>query len=430
MDERVHDSTAGEEPVLVDAPEKLDESRRSFLKGTSLAALAAVMAVPFAQHLPESMRPIGLARAMDADMDAYAYKDSLTLLNDRPVNAETAAHLLDDRVTPSNRLFVRNNGGVPLHALDMDASGWTLTVDGEVDNPLELTLDQLKSDFEVVTSQLTLECGGNGRAFFVPGASGNQWTTGAVGCPEWTGVRMRDVLNAAGVKPSAVYTGHFGNDPHLSGDPDRIPISRGIPIAKALEEDSLIAWAINGEELPAIHGFPLRTVVPGYPGSASHKWLNRIWVRDQVHDGPKMGGYSYRVPGYPVAPGTEVPEEDMVIMETMPVKSLITSPTTGSQIGGRSLSVRGHAWADGPVASVDVSIDFGQTWMPAFLEAPRNMYAWQHWSADIELPQDGYYEVWSRATDMEGRTQPVTTPGWNPRGYGNNMVHRIAVITA
>lgn len=417
-----------DEDTAAAAPEAAERpGRRTFLKAAGLGTLAATVGVPFARYFPEGMRPVGMARAQ-TEIDGYSFKDGLTLLNDRPVNAETPAHLLDDRITPANRLFVRNNGRIPNHALDGDATGWTLTVDGEVDTPLELTLDALASDFEVVTRQLVLECGGNGRAFFVPGASGNQWTTGAVGCPEWTGVRLRDVLNAAGVRDSAVYTGHHGNDPHLSGDPEKDAISRGIPIAKALEEDALIAWAMNGEPLPAIHGFPLRLVVPGYPGSASQKWLTRIQVRDQVHDGTKMGGYSYRLPAYPVAPGTEVPEEDMVVMESMPVKSLITSPASRTQHDGLTLDVRGHAWADGEVAAVHVSHDFGQTWAEAALEAPVNPYAWQHFSATIELPQNGYYEIWSRATDMAGRVQPVTTPGWNPRGYGNNMVHRIAVL--
>ena len=411
--------------------EPVASARRSFLKGTSLAALSAMMgvAIPFGRFMPEGYRPVGLAHAQEPDMVVMSDKDGLIIHNERPVNAETPAHLLDDAVTPARRLFVRNNGQVPLHALDMDASGWTLTIDGEVDTPLELTLDNLRNDFEVVTRQLVLECGGNGRAFFVPGSSGNQWTTGAVGCPQWTGVRLADVLNAAGVKPSAVYTGHYGNDPHLSGDPEKDSISRGIPIAKALEEDSLIAFGMNGADLPAIHGFPLRLVVPGYPGSASQKWLTRIWVRDQVHDGEKMGGYSYRLPAYPVAPGTEVPEADMVIMETMPVKSLITHPATGAQVG-LSFDVRGHAWADGRVASLQTSIDFGQTWQQAELDDPVNPYAWQHFRASISVPVGGYYEVWAKATDEEGRTQPVTTPGWNPRGYGNNMVHRIAVIAA
>lgn len=412
-----------------DAP--IETGRRAFLKGTSLAALTAMMGVgiPFGKYMPEGYRPVGLAHAQGVDMEAMADKDGVTILNERPVNAETPAHLLDDNITPASRLFVRNNGMVPEQAFTMDASGWTLTVDGEVDTPLELSIDDLRNTYEVVTRQLILECGGNGRAFFNPGASGNQWTTGAIGCPEWTGVRLRDVLNSAGVKPSAVYTAHYGNDPHLSGDPEKESISRGIPIEKALEEDSLIAFGMNGGDLPGIHGFPLRLVVPGYPGSASQKWLDRIWVRDQVHDGAKMGGYSYRMPAYPVAPGTEVPEEDMVIMTTMPVKSLITNPATGTQVD-RAFSVRGHAWADGEVAMVETSIDFGQTWQPASLAAPRNRYAWQHFTASITVPQAGYYEVWVRATDDQGRTQPPTTPGWNPRGYGNNMIHRIAVISA
>src|SRR5690606_25576841 len=123
-------------------------------------------------------------------------------------------------------------------------------------------------------------------------------------------------------------------------------ISRGVPIEKALEEDGIIAWAMNGEPISALHGFPLRVVIPGYPGSVSQKYLTRIWIRDQVHDGAKMTGYSYRLPANPVAPGTEVPESDMVIMTVMPVKSLITFPQTGATVpAGEPSEVRGHAWA-------------------------------------------------------------------------------------
>ncbi|CTQ33264.1 sulfite oxidase [Jannaschia rubra] len=399
--------------------------RRGFLKTTGLAALGAHlgMNIPFAGNL------MALAQGMSEE-DIMAGKDGLILMNDRPLNAETPAHLLDADVTPYEHFFVRNNGLVPDTALDQNAEGWTLTIDGEVDTPLELSIDDLRERFEVVTRRLVVECGGNGRAFFQPGASGNQWTTGAVGCADWTGVRLRDVLNAAGVKDSAVYTAHYGNDPHLSGDPDKNPISRGVPIEKALTEDGLIAWEMNGEPIPAIHGFPLRVIIPGYPGSASQKYLNRIWIRDQVHDGAKMTGYSYRLPAYPVAPGTEVPEEDMVIMTDMPVKSLITFPQTGSETpAGAPTEVRGHAWAgSGDIASVDVSIDFGQTWIPASLDPPKNRFAWQRFRADVTLPEAGYYEVWARATDMAGVAQPPVVPGWNPRGYGNNMQHRIAMI--
>lgn len=419
-------------PDVEAQPEQSTSSgRRAFLRNTGLTTLGAMvgMSIPFESSMPLGVLP---AMAQDTGEDFMADKPGLTLMNDRPLNAETPPHLLDDDVTPYERMFVRNNGLVPDTAMDMNADGWTLTVDGEVDNPLELSIDDLKSQFETVTNQLVVECGGNGRAFFNPGASGNQWTTGAVGCPEWTGVRLADVLNAAGIKDSAVYTAHYSNDVHLSGDTEKDVISRGAPIEKALAEGGMIAWEMNGEPIPALHGFPLRLIIPGYPGSASQKYLTRIRIRDQEHDGAKMTGYSYRLPAYPVAPGTEVPEEDMVVMKELPVKSLITFPETGTQVAPDEASeVRGHAWAgNGDVQSVDISIDFGQTWIPAELEPAANKFAWQRFRANVTLPEAGYYEVWARATDKDGVSQPPVVPGWNPRGYGNNMQHRIALIAA
>ena len=386
------------------------------------------MTIPFERNLPAGFVPVALAQ--DSGLDLMSGKEGLIVLGDRPLNVETPVHLLDDDVTPYERLFVRMNGLVPQTALDQDAEGWTLTIDGEVETPLELTIDDLKSRFENVTRRLVIECGGNGRAFFQPGASGNQWTFGAIGCPEWTGVRLADVLNEAGVKDSAVYTGHYGNDVHLRGDPEMVPISRGVPIEKALEEDAIIAWAMNGKPLPALHGFPLRLVVPGYPASASQKYLNRIWVRDQEHDGEKMTGDSYRIPAYPVAPGTEVPDEDMVVLTEMPVKSIVTFPETGTEVkAGEEVEVRGHAWCGkGDVAAVQYSLDFGQTWQDAELEPAANRFAWQRWRATVTPPQHGYYEVWARAVDQDGIGQPPMSPVWNPRGYANNIQHRIALV--
>ena len=141
----------------------------------------------------------------------------------------------------------------------------------------------------------------------MPPASGNQWSTGAIGCPEWTGVRLQDVLDDVGIKDDAVYVAYYGADTHASGDPNKVPISRGVPLAKALEDETLIAWAMNGEDIPPMNGYPLRLVCAGWPGSVSGKWLKKIVVRDRVHDGPKMTGTSYRVPCKPVAPGTSCP---------------------------------------------------------------------------------------------------------------------------
>ncbi|MCK0070685.1 sulfite oxidase [Kordiimonas laminariae] len=417
---------------MADKKAAMNISRRKLLLGgVGSAAFMLGTDIPFLKNMPKGLLPVAYAND-DVGLDDEALivqKEGLTLLNARPINMETPAHLLDDAITPASRLFVRNNGIVPDYE-EHPADSWTITIDGEVETPLTLSIADLKRNFEVVTKQLWIECGGNGRKFYEPGASGNQWSLGAIGCPQWTGVRLRDVLKKAGVKDTAVYTAHHSVDMHLSGDPEKAPISRGVPIAKALEEDSIIAFEMNGEPLPVLNGFPMRLVVPGWPGSCSQKWLKRIQIRDQIHDGPKMTGTAYRMPAYPVSPGTEVPKEDMVIIHEMPVKSLVTYPVTGSRVKlGEEIEIRGHAWSgQGDVSEMEVSIDFGATWQKAKLDKPVNKFAWQHWKAMLTFPKAGYYEVWARATDHTGTSQPSVVPGWNPKGYLNNMQHRVAVF--
>jgi DMSO/TMAO reductase YedYZ molybdopterin-dependent catalytic subunit len=377
--------------------------------------------------------PTGLIpEALAQDKKAFVIegKEGMTVHNDRPINAETPAHLLDPDLTPIKHFFVRNNGLVPDKAANPDA--WAITIDGEVNAPLKVTLGDLKKQFANVTIQSQLECAGNGRAGFNPPARGNQWTVGAIGNARWTGVRLADVLKKAGLKSSAVYTGHEGADPHLSRDPKKLSISRGVPLKKALDPDTLIVWEMNGEPLPLIHGGPVRILAAGWPGSCSQKWLTRIRVRDKEHDGPGMTGVSYRVPAFPVAPGTKVANSDMKVIESMPVKSVITYPRSGTKVSAAApLTVRGHAWAgDRGVKDMHVSVDFGATWQKADLKAAANSHAWQRWSAEVRLPQKGYYEVWARATDDQGVSQPVVIPGWNPRGYLNNSCHRISVTAA
>ncbi|MGA0233243.1 MAG: molybdopterin-dependent oxidoreductase, partial [Saprospiraceae bacterium] len=264
---------------------------------------------------------------------------------------------------------------------------------------------------------------------FNPPAKGNQWSTGAVGCAKWTGIRLADLLNDVGLKDSAQYLGYYGADTHLSGDPNKSSISRGVPIAKAMESESLLAWAMNDEDMPLMNGHPLRLVFGGYPASCSGKWVNKLVIRDKVHDGEKMGGQSYRVPCKPVAPGTKVKDEDMCIIKNMPVKSLITFPKTGATIElGQKLPINGHAWTSAEkVIKMEYSIDFGMHWKACNLEEQANRYAWQSFAAEIEFPEKGYYEIWARATDSDNNTQPIILPGWNPKGYLNNACHRIAV---
>jgi DMSO/TMAO reductase YedYZ molybdopterin-dependent catalytic subunit len=421
-----------EDPERADAAvfgRRWQSDRRGFLKGAGLGALAATLGagIPYARFMPGGLIPAALAD--ESHWVTLLATDGLTVLNDRPINAETPPHLLDDDITPNHLHFVRNNGVMPEVE---SAQNWRFTVEGTVYRPMTFSLNDLSQQFEVVHMALQLECGGNGRAGFTPAARGNQWTTGAIGNAVWTGVRLVDVLAAVGVKAEAVYTAHYSADTHLSGDPEKLPISRGMPLAKAIQPNTLLAFAMNGEPLPLLHGGPLRVVAPGWPGSVSQKWLQRIGMRDQVHDGPKMTGKSYRVPANPVAPGTDVPNEDMRIIEAMPVKSLITRPQTGLEAAlGSPLAVRGHAWAgDRDVSAVDVSIDFGASWQRAELAPPPNAGSWQTWNTEVSFPKAGYYEVWARATDEAGLMQPMVVPGWNPRGYLNNSCHRIAVTVA
>ena len=401
--------------------------RRSFVKKATLSSFATLIGseIVFGSNLLDGYTPIALQEPDPFKM--FNKHKEMIVLNDKPWNIEAQAHLLDDKVTPNSCMFIRNNGLVPE---EIDAKNWVLKIDGEsVLKEKTYTLAELKSKFEHHTYQLTIECGGNGRSEFNPPAKGNQWTVGAVHCASWTGVRLRDVLEDAGIKNNAVYIGFHAADIHLSRDPNKEPISRGCPMDKALQDETLLAFKMNDEDIPFIHGYPLRLVAGGWPASVSGKWVNRISIRNKEHDGTKMTGDAYRVPCKPVAPGEKVKEEDMCIIESMPVKSLITYPKSGAMIKkGKTLEIRGHAWAgELEVTKMEYSIDFGSTWKACPVEKPANRLAWQHFSASVDFPQDGYYEVWARATDSNGVSQPMLIPGWNPKGYLNNACHRIAV---
>ena len=402
--------------------------RRGFLRKSVLASISWIVGgkLIFANNSLLERMPINELK--DKSTAGLPEKRiGLRILNDRPINAETPPNLLDDALTPNDLFFVRNNGLPPEN---IDVNNWTLTIEGESAHQKKTySLAELKTKFKEYTYHITLECGGNGRKEFNPPAKGNQWSTGAVGCAAWTGIRLKDVLEDVGVKNDAVYIGYYGKDTHLSGKPDKVVISRGVPIAKALEEESLIAWKMNGQNIPMLNGYPLRLVFGGYPASCSGKWLSKIVIRNKIHDGPKMTGQSYRVPCKPVAPGSKVEDKEMCIIERMPVKSLITFPKTGATIKiGQQLPIRGHAWAGArAVKTVAYSIDFGATWQPCQLTTRANKFAWQHFDALIDFPKEGYYEVWAKATDETGTGQPMLLPGWNPRGYLNNACHRIAI---
>ena len=401
--------------------------RRSFVAKSGLSTLATLLGVDivYKELMPKGYTPVAL---QEIDPFALFKKDeAMVVLNDKPWNMEAQAHLLNDRVTPNKYMFIRNNGLLPEN---IEESSWELKIDGEsVVEPKTYSLFDLKTKFKHYTYHLTLECGGNGRSEFNPPAKGNQWTIGAVSCAEWTGVRLKDVLADAGIKDDAVYIGYHAADMHLSRNPTKEPISRGVPMSKALQEETLLAFSMNGEAIPLAHGFPLRLVCGGWPASTSGKWLHTISIRNKVHDGEKMQGSSYRVPCETVAPGEIVADEDMCIIESMPVKSLITYPKSGAIINeGKTVRINGHAWAgELNLSKLEYSIDYGTSWKTATLEKAINRLAWQHFNATVSFPKKGYYEIWARATDSKGNKQPMVLPGWNPKGYLNNACHRIAI---
>ena len=404
------------------------DSRRDFLakigKGALLASLGMFGAGCEAVDrglLDRGLTPIVLVEATEAGLP----KSDMLVHSEHPFNGEFAPHLLNDDVTPTARHFVRNNSGIPERAVKQDLHGWQLVIDGEVHKELALSMEDL-ARFPQITMEVVLECAGNGRSLFEPEVSGTPWQRGAVACSEWTGVRLRDVLQAAGLKPSAVYTGNYGED--VPSDASE-PFSRGIPIEKAMDAHTLIALKMNGETLPAAHGFPARLIVPGWIGSAMQKWLNRIWVRDTVHDSEKMSGYSYRIPAYPIAPGDKPPVEDMRIATAWQVKSLITRPEPHLEFSaGILVGARGHAWAgENQVDKVMVSTDFGLQWQETRLRPPSNRYAWYHWETELTFANKGYYEIWARAYDETGAAQPFSQP-WNPKGYLGNVIHRVPIL--
>jgi DMSO/TMAO reductase YedYZ molybdopterin-dependent catalytic subunit len=353
-----------------------------------------------------------------------ATKPELVLLDTPELNAETPAHLLDDDITPLSRLFARNTGAMP-PVSEADIAAWTLTVDGFVAEARTWTAVQLRQQFETVSVTAVIECAGNGRAFFPDSAGTVLWRYGAVGCVRWTGVRLGDLLQRCGLRPRAVYTGHHSPDRYL--DNSGPALSRGLPIGKALARETLVAFDINGAPIPVLHGGPLRLIAPGYPGASFQKWLTRVEVRDREHDGERMLDGHYRMPRRPLRHGEPFDASAFEIITNMPVKSLITAPRDGfAAVAGEPPHVRGHAWSGQiPVAKVEVSSDGGQSWREAGLAPATERFAWQRFELAPERLPPGAAEIIARASDANGNAQPLGCVSWNPRGYLNNMCHRV-----
>jgi DMSO/TMAO reductase YedYZ molybdopterin-dependent catalytic subunit len=392
-------------------------SRRRMLQ---LAASTALIATVRPQSLlNQPWAEEGQAR----DAGKLASQDLLRTRVSRPYDAETHVSAFNEWITPNKSFFVRSHFGPP-PTESVDPALWRLTVAGLVDRSLTLSLADLKQ-FAEVTITAVLQCSGNGRAFHQPRAPGVQWERGAMGNAQWTGVRLTDVLQRAGVRRArARHVQLEGADRPVSDETPRF--IRSIPLAKALHPDTLLVYRMNGEPLPLLHGGPLRLIAPGWMADACTKWLTTVTIQEQEAEGYYMQT-AYRYPIQPVEPGAAVPREQLHPVEAMVVKSLIVSPSEGASLANGPVLVQGVAWTgEGRVTLVEVSTDGGVSWHQARLLGEDLPYAWRRWDYRWEPKSGGTGTILSRATDSLGHVQPERSP-WNPGGFLWNGWDRVTV---
>ena len=360
-------------------------------------------------------------------LDSLPGKLPLIKKSFRPPNFETPVSYFNEAFTPNNAFFVRYHlAGIPEA---VDAAQWRLAVSGEsLENPLELTYENLTRDFETVELAALCMCSGNRRGFSQPHVPGVQWGHGAIGNAKWRGVRLRDVLNKAGLKKDAVEIVLGGADgPVLDKTPDFV---KSIPVWKAMDENTLVAFAMNGEKLPHWNGYPARIVVPGWTATYWMKHVTTISAIAQPFKGFWMNP-AYRIPKgkFPVIDRfvSQETEANTPITE-MVVNSMITSPEGGRKVrSGEAVTVAGVAWDGGyGITTVEVSVDEGKNWQTAQLGADLGRYSWRQWSHRFTPARAGRHAVLARAINRAGATQ-TSELIFNPAGYHNNVVQRIEI---
>lgn len=351
----------------------------------------------------------------------------VTVHQSEPFNAESSlAVLARTPVTSAEEFYVRNHGPVP----DLDPRTWRLSVDGLVERPLEFSLEELQSRFEHHEIVATLQCAGNRRSGLakVRDIPGHPWGPGATSTATWTGVRLTDVLKASGMAGSARHVAFEAPDVAPEAAPPQ-RFGASVPISKATGDEVLLAWAMNGHPLPAVHGAPVRVIVPGYIGARSVKWIDRISVQAQ----PSQNFFqatAYRLLPPGVDPYT-APPGDGLALGPLAVNSAILTPDDGATVPPGPTTITGYALAgDGRgIARVDVSLDGGHSWHQADLDTPPSPWSWSPWCITLDLPP-GDVEITTRAWDTAAAVQPEhEAPLWNPKGYFNNAWARIHLTT-
>jgi DMSO/TMAO reductase YedYZ molybdopterin-dependent catalytic subunit len=309
---------------------------------------------------------------------------------------------------PNARFYIRNHFQIP----NLDSATWRLEISGLVERPLSLSLAQLRA-LPSQSAVVTLECAGNGRAGFEPRVPGEQWDVGAVSTAEWTGVSLAEVLERAGVQHGArdvVFRGADSGEVEARDGP--VHFERSLSIDELSASGALLAYAMNGEQLPVHHGYPLRLLVPSWYAVASVKWLTQIELIDRPFDGHFQID-RYHIDGEPLS--------------LLQVRALVIEPRPGELVEQGQVLIRGVAWSGAaPIEQVELSID-GASWQPATMIGERRRHSWQWWERVIRLDiTDGDAVIRARATDLAGRTQPAQAR-WNRLGYANNSVQEVHV---
>ena len=379
-------------------------SRRRFLIATGVAGAGLV-----------TRGEPALAQAPAATGKLHVKPLPREIFIDHGLNQETRLETLRGYVTPASHFFVRNHTNTPV----LDLSAWRLRVEGNaIERPRELRFDDL---LRLPSRSVTcfVECAGNGRGFFGEFmgkvASGTQWRLGAIGVAEWTGVPLGAVLELAGVKrdtPRDILN-------VLVEGLDSVKVNRPLSLTKAFEDDTLLAYAMNGEPVAPDHGFPLRAIVPGWVGINNIKWVGRIEVRNSVIEVPTTTrSYVLEGPDYP----------SKVVLRQQVIKSALALPW-GATLPAGVQRLRGFAWSPvGRIAKVEVSVDRGTSWRPATLREPNIPRAWTRWDFEWDA-RPGEHVIITRAADDRGTTQPVSV-AWNAQGYGYNVPipHPVKVV--
>ena len=398
--------------------------RRHFIKKAagSLAALGGL----------SLLHRSGLAAATAAEestiLDALPGKEALIKRTYRPPNYETPVNYFDAPFTPNNRFFVRyHNAVIP----EVKAGEWRLRIGGDaVRTPLEFTLEQLRKDFKPVEIAALCLCSGNRRGLFDPHVPGVQWASGAMGNARWRGVRLKDVLRGAGIGKSALEVSLDGADSGvLKTTPDFV---KSLPLAKALDENTLIAFEMNGEPLPHWNGFPARLIIPGWTATYWMKHLTAVNVISKPLDNFWMKT-AYRIPKDRFPGGQFVSQE---IGTTMPITELVINSLITNLVDGQTLpankpiEIQGVAWNEGSgIAKVEVSTDGGVNWQQTTLKQDYGRFSWRQWQQVFEPKHPGEYRIMARATSQDGASQPLE-PIPNPSGYHHNAVQKITLQVA